>query len=91
MRKRELNTIIFNGMDGILINYDDEQIEFINEVLGIDTSDYDKIYKLNDLWSKKYLFIKGDTYKCVKCNYEGPIIETLGILNNFPEKQCIIS
>ena len=67
------NKIIFNGMDGTLMNDDKRFMEYLHIICGIDTDPYDNIYKLNDNWAGNILFIKDNTYRLVVCGSGIPI------------------
>lgn len=92
----ENNKIIFHDIEtnlsneGELIN--STNLDFINKILKINTNEYDYIYKLNDNWAGKYLFVKGNAYRLVTCGSGKPIVyDESGILNNhIPSKKCEI-
>lgn len=71
------NNIIFNNMNGELIN----NYDFLQKVCNIDTTKYDYIYKINDNWAGAYLLIKNNMFRLIECGSGKPIIsDTYGKL-----------
>ena len=69
------NKIIFNNMNGELIN----NYEFLQKVCNIDTTKYDYIYFINNGWSGAYLLVKNNNYRFIECGSGNPIIsDTVG-------------
>jgi hypothetical protein len=67
------NQILFNGLKGFLVvNHD--KLMFINQILKINSNNYDSIYWLDDGWAGCYLFIKDNTYRFIQCGSGVPIV-----------------
>jgi hypothetical protein len=68
------NRIKFNGMTGELMNDNVEYINFVNKICGINTKNYEYIYRLTDNWTGGLLLIKGNNYRFFKCGSGKPLI-----------------
>jgi len=82
-----LGTITFRGMHGKLV--DEPRMEYINKILKIDCSLYDKIYQLDDGWAGAYLFLNWYNFRLVHCGSGVPIrSEENGVLDVAPVIHC---
>ncbi len=68
------NTIMFGNMKGTLMNNDQRYMTFVNKICNIDTSKYDKIYKLDDNWAGQLLLVKGSKFRWIQCGSGRPLI-----------------
>ena len=66
--------IIFNGLEGQLMNDNTDFMMFVNKICRIDTKQYEYIYKLSDNWAGCLLLIKGNKYRSIECGSGLPLI-----------------
>ena len=71
----ENNQILFDGMEGQLMNNNSEYLEFINRIYHIDSSQYDFIYRLYNNWAGCILLVKDNQYRYITCGSGRPIVD----------------